>query len=116
MTPLESGLLHSLGIHYWKVIEQLSIFIFFYGTSSSLDVRGTMRLIHQFDNRSVCYTLLCISCYLCVRFFSFRKLLIRQQDLITEILQAERIFYPRDSSRVCGDRHCLSPLQFECWS
>ena len=40
MTPLENGLLQRLGFGYLDSLEQLSIYVFFYGASSSLAVQG----------------------------------------------------------------------------
>jgi len=40
MTPLESELLQHLGIIYLNNVEELSILVFFYGTSFSLMVYG----------------------------------------------------------------------------
>jgi len=38
MTPLDSEILQRLGVGYFGSIEQASIFIFFYGASSSLAI------------------------------------------------------------------------------
>jgi len=65
MTPLETEVLQHLGITYLYNVEELSIGVFFYGASSSLVVYDPL---HKFDQRSLCSTLLCVGCYLRVRF------------------------------------------------
>ena len=42
MTPLESELLQALGLDFLREVEALSIFIFFYGASSSLVVYDSL--------------------------------------------------------------------------
>ena len=74
----DSEILLNLGIQYLQSVEVLSIFIFFYGVSSS---RGT-RLIHKFDNRSLCCTFLCVGRSLCVRPFCPADPLLYDQELI----------------------------------
>ena len=65
MTPLETELLQRLGTSYLHEVEALSIFVFFYGASSSLVVHG---LSTSLIKRSLCCTFLCLDPYFRVRF------------------------------------------------
>ena len=58
-------------------------------------VRASIWLIHKFDNRIVLCTLLCIGCYLCVRFFlPASRFLFFYQGLIPRNLTGGEDFLP----------------------
>ena len=73
MTPPESEPPQTVGMSCLRMCEVMSIYVFFYGVSSSLTVRGYV--IYNFVNRSIRCALLCIAHYLCVRFFLLQSCL-----------------------------------------
>jgi len=80
MTPLESDLLHKLGLAYLGHLVRLSIFVFFYG-APSLGVFGGS---YTSSRTGVSVVLFSASVVLFAFVFPFLKPLVSQQDLTPE--------------------------------